>query len=141
LFSKSYNNSFFRFLPWAKKAVGADGENGNGANAVSTATEFKGTGDADQNNSLSGIITVSVTEILPNDNLHIKGEKWITLSNGSEFIRLSGIVRPQDIGANNEIISTKIADARISYSGKGDVQRATVPGWLAKFFNATFFPF
>jgi flagellar L-ring protein FlgH len=101
---------------------------------------FAGDSDADQSNSLEGNITVTVAEILPNGNLIVRGEKWITLSKGDEYIRISGIVRPDDIAPDNTVVSTRLANAKISYSGTGALADAQNMGWLARFFNGTFWP-
>lgn len=103
-------------------------------------TSFDGAGSSSQSNSLLGDITVTVSERLPNGNLRIRGEKWVTLNQGREFIRLSGIVRPYDILADNSIISTQIADAQITYSSKGVLADANRMGLLARFFNSVFYP-
>jgi flagellar L-ring protein precursor FlgH len=71
----------------------------------------------------------------------VRGEKWITLNQGEEYIQVQGVVRPVDIGPNNTIASTKIADARIAYSGKGTLADSNSRGWLAKFFDSPWFPF
>lgn len=102
--------------------------------------DFEGQAEADQSNSLDGSITVTVTEVLPNGVLRIRGEKWISLTNGDEYIRLTGLVRPQDISPNNTIASNRIADARIAYGGTGDFDQANQMGWLARFFNSEWWP-
>ncbi len=102
--------------------------------------DFEGQAEADQSNSLDGSITVTVTEVLPNGVLRIRGEKWITLTNGDEYIRLTGLVRPQDISPNNTLASNRIADARIAYGGTGDFDQANQMGWLARFFNSEWWP-
>jgi flagellar L-ring protein precursor FlgH len=102
---------------------------------------FSGRGDADQSNSLSGNITVTVSEVLPNGVLRVRGEKWITLNTGSEFIRIQGMLRPDDINLDNTVSSQKLADARISYSGSGAVAASSKQGWLTAFFNSAIFPF
>ncbi|NMT64896.1 flagellar basal body L-ring protein FlgH [Marinobacter orientalis] len=102
--------------------------------------DFAGQAEADQSNSLAGNITVTVTEVLPNGVLHIRGEKWLSLTNGDEYIRLTGLVRPQDISPDNTIASNRIADARIAYGGTGDFDQANQMGWLARFFNSEWFP-
>lgn len=104
-------------------------------------SEFKGDAKSDQSNSLSGQISVHVMRALPNGNLIIRGEKWLTLNTGQEFIRLTGIVRAEDISAENTVESTRVANARISYSGKGKLAEAQEAGWLASFFNSTMWPF
>lgn len=103
--------------------------------------EFAGEAEAKQSNSLSGNITVTISDVLPNGNLVVRGEKWLTLNQGEEFIQISGIVRPEDINTNNAILSTQIADAQITYSGKGFLADSNNMGWLAKFFNSPIWPF
>lgn len=107
---------------------------------ISGERDFEGQAEADQSNSLAGNITVTVTEVLPNGVLHIRGEKWLSLTNGDEYIRLTGLVRPQDIAPNNTVPSNRIADARIAYGGTGDFDQANQMGWLARFFNSEWWP-
>ena len=109
--------------------------------SIDNSTEFKGKGDSAQNNSLKGDISVTVSQVLENGNLVIRGEKWITLNQGAEYMRLTGIVRPQDIGPNNEVLSTRIANARITYSGTGDMAETSKMGWISRFFNSSIWPF
>lgn len=103
--------------------------------------KFGGNSGADQSNSLQGNITVTVAEIMPNGNLVVRGEKWMTLNSGDEFIRISGIVRPDDVAPDNTIASTRLANAKISYSGTGSLADSQQMGWLAKFFNNPIWPF
>ncbi len=103
--------------------------------------DFDGEAKADQSNSLSGNITVTVADVLPNGNLLVRGEKWMELNNGDEFIRISGLVRPQDIEPDNTVISTRLANARITYSGKGQFADANHMGWFSRFFNSQYWPF
>ncbi|VAW73581.1 Flagellar L-ring protein FlgH [hydrothermal vent metagenome] len=108
---------------------------------LSSSNAFEGEGDSSQSNSLTGNITVTIADVLPNGNLVIRGEKWLTLNKGEEFIQISGIVRPQDVSTQNTVLSTQIADARITYSGKGFLADANEMGWMAKFFNSAVWPF
>ncbi len=103
--------------------------------------EFSGEAEAKQSNSLTGNITVTISDVLPNGNLVVRGEKWLTLNQGEEFIQIAGIVRPEDINTNNAILSTQIADAQITYSGKGFLADSNDMGWLAKFFNSPIWPY
>ncbi|MBL4899312.1 MAG: flagellar basal body L-ring protein FlgH [Colwellia sp.] len=103
-------------------------------------SKFKGDAKADQGNSLSGDISVHVLRVLPNGNLMIRGEKWITLNNGDEYIRLTGVIRAKDINSDNTILSTKIANARIQYAGTGSFADVNEQGWLTKFFNSSWWP-
>lgn len=109
--------------------------------AIDQSTDFKGDTDSDQSHSLSGRITVSVVDVLSNGNLKVRGEKWLVINNGKEYIRLTGIIRPKDIDQNNMISSFKVADARIEFSGTGDQADAQTEGWLTSFFNSSMWPF
>ncbi|WP_100753765.1 flagellar basal body L-ring protein FlgH [Vibrio salilacus] len=104
---------------------------------LSNDNKFSGSAAANQSNSLSGSITVEVIEVLGNGNLVIRGEKWLTLNTGDEYIRLSGTIRPDDIDYENTIASTRISNARIQYSGSGTQQDMQEPGFLARFFNVS----
>jgi flagellar L-ring protein precursor FlgH len=110
-------------------------------NSIAHNRTFSGDADADQSNSLEGNITVTVAEILPNGNLIVRGEKWITLNRGDEFIRISGIIRPDDIAPDNTVVSTRLANAKISYSGTGTLADSQTMGWFSKFFNSGWWPF
>jgi len=109
--------------------------------SLSSNNAFDSEGTSDMSNSLSGNITVTVHEVRPNGTLLVRGEKWLTLNQGDEYLRISGIVRPQDIDEANTVVSTKLADARISYSGTGAVHESNVMGWLARFFVSPLWPF
>jgi len=102
---------------------------------------FAGDGESTQSNQLSGQITVTVAERLPNGNLIVRGEKWLTINQGQELVRIAGIVRPQDIGPDNTVASTRVANANIAYTGRGSLADANTQGWLSRFFNSKFMPF
>jgi flagellar L-ring protein precursor FlgH len=104
-------------------------------------SSFDGIGSSSQSNSLLGDITVTVVQRLPNGNLRIRGEKWVTLNQGREFIRLSGIIRPDDIEPDNSLESYRIADAQITYSSKGVLAAANRMGPISRFFNSIFHPY
>ncbi len=110
---------------------------------VSTGSEnaFDGASETDQSNSLNGNITVTVIDVLPNGIMRVKGEKWMTLNRGDEYIRISGLIRPDDVAPDNTVESTKLADARIAYSGTGDFANSNQMGWLTRFFNSPVWPF
>ena len=97
-----------------------------------TKQSFSGSGSATQSNSLTGKISVTVVRLFENGNLEIMGQKKLTLNNGNEYIRLSGVIRPEDISSSNEVSSNRIAHAAITYTGTGDVHDTNQPGWLGK---------
>ena len=96
---------------------------------------FSGAGTAAQSNTLTGSMTVTVIRVYPNGNLEIKGQKKLILNDGSEYLRLSGIIRPEDISASNTISSSSIADAKITYTNAGVYATSTKPGWLSRIFR------
>lgn len=108
---------------------------------LSSSQEFTGEGSSSQGNSLTGNITVTIADVLPNGNLLVRGEKWLTLNQGDEYIQIAGIVRPYDIKADNTVLSSLVADARITYSGKGMVADSNKMGWLSRFFASVIWPF
>lgn len=116
--------------------------NGNPISANLGGTrDFTGDATADQSNRLSGEITVTVIRTLANGNLIVRGEKWLRINTGDEYIRLTGIIRPQDVNADNTIPSTRVANARIEYSGTGSLASTQEQGWLTRFFNSSYWPF
>lgn len=88
--------------------------------SMGASNSFKGQAKAAQSNSITGNISVSVIRVLPNGNLAVRGEKWLTLTEGSEYIRVTGIVRSEDVNADNTVSSQRVANARIQYGGTGD---------------------
>ena len=102
--------------------------------------EFSGKGDSAQSNSLEGEIAVTVVDVLPSGNLLVRGEKIIGLNQGSEFIRISGLVRPTDVSTDNIVVSSKLANARIFYGGGGTIAESNTKGWLSRFFDSPIFP-
>ncbi|WMN19422.1 flagellar basal body L-ring protein FlgH [Pseudomonas piscis] len=101
----------------------------------------KGDSKAAQSNSLTGSITVTVADVLPNGILAVRGEKWMTLNTGDELVRIAGLIRADDIATDNTVSSTRVADARITYSGTGSFADANQPGWFDRFFLSPLFPF
>jgi flagellar L-ring protein FlgH len=111
------------------------------ANSLASSNSFAGDADTKKSNKLTGDIGVTVVEVYPNGNLFVRGEKRMTVNQGVEYIRLSGIVRSGDIGADNTVVSTKVVDATIRYVSEGQDADANKMGWLARFFNSPIFPF
>ncbi len=103
--------------------------------------EFEGDGETTQENSIEGNITVTVHEVYPNGYLLVKGEKLLELNEGSEVVRITGIVRPVDITSDNTILSNQIANAQITYKGKGIVSDSSKAGWLTRFFYSVIWPY
>ncbi|HTP96735.1 MAG TPA: flagellar basal body L-ring protein FlgH [Burkholderiales bacterium] len=107
---------------------------------ASSDLKFNGQGASASNNVFTGTLAVTVTEVLPNGNMLVSGEKQLGINQGSEFIRFSGVVNPVTIVNGNQVSSTQVADARIEYRANGYIDSAQVMGWLTRFF-LTFLPF
>lgn len=101
---------------------------------LSGENDFTGSGGSLANNTFTGTITVTVTEVLANGNLRVAGEKQIGINQGTEFIRFSGVVNPRTISAQNTVSSPQVADAHMEYVGKGYINEAQKMAWLQRFF-------
>jgi flagellar L-ring protein FlgH len=110
-------------------------------NSLDNSSTFGGSGDSAQSNTLSGYVTVTVAQRLPNGNLLVRGEKNIMINQGTEFVRIEGIVRPVDISPANTVQSYKVANASISYGSRGAINSANSKSWLARFFDSKWMPF
>jgi len=108
--------------------------------SASADRNFSGQGASTAKNNIVGTVTVSVSDVLPNGYLRVVGEKQIGTNREVQTLRFSGIVNPATILAGNTVQSTKVADARIEYRGKGAIDSATAMGWLSRFF-LTVLPF
>jgi len=102
---------------------------------------FDGEGSSNQSNRLDGDIAVTVVDRMPNGNLVVQGEKWVTINQGREFIRLSGVIRPYDIEPDNTITSGRVANALITYSSKGVMAAANRMGLITRFFHSVLYPY
>ena len=100
--------------------------------AAGSENSFSGSGSSAQSNSLTGQVSVHVVRVFQNGNLEILGQKKLTLNKGDEYIRVHGIVRPQDIDAENVVSSDRIANANIQYIGAGDIAESSKKGWYSK---------
>jgi flagellar L-ring protein precursor FlgH len=108
--------------------------NPNALNA-SGASAFSGQGNASENSQLGGQISVTIAETRRNGTVFVKGTKRLLLSQGEEWVQISGIVRIADIDQNNTVQSGQVADAHVVYTGNGSIGRASRPGWLSRFFS------
>lgn len=109
-------------------------------NALANSREFSGDGNSTQANQITGTLTAQVVQRLPNGNLVVQGSKMLRLNQGDELIQIQGVVRPADIGPDNSIASTRVADARIVFGGRGPLARSNAMGWIDRFFNGAWFP-
>ncbi|MDH5446321.1 MAG: flagellar basal body L-ring protein FlgH [Gammaproteobacteria bacterium] len=110
-------------------------------NRIDGGRDFSGSGDTSQSHNLTGKISVTVAQVLPNKYLVIRGQKMLNLNQANEFIRISGIVRPEDIRPDNTVLSHRIANAHIMYGDSGTLSSANSMGPLGKFFNSKNYPY
>ncbi|MDT7934283.1 MAG: flagellar basal body L-ring protein FlgH [Sphingomonadaceae bacterium] len=98
-------------------------------------TSFAGQGSATQSNRLTGEISVVVTEVTANGLLAVEGRKTVRLNRGDEYIVISGLVRPEDVGPDNRVPSNRVAGARITYAGSGEIAAQSRQGWVQRLLN------
>lgn len=110
-------------------------------NSLSGDRSFDGKGNTAQSNRMQGSVTVTVMQRLPNGNLVIQGQKNLRLTQGDELVQVQGIVRAADIAPDNTVPSSKVADARIAYGGRGAIAQSNAMGWLSRFFNSRLSPY
>jgi flagellar L-ring protein FlgH len=131
--SSSKTDAFGVTLPTAlpNMLTGGFDKDPAGLNAGTTRS-FAGAGNAVQSNSFSGLLSVTVVRVFDNGNMEVQGQKELTLNNGNEYVRVRGVVRPEDISANNIVSSDRLADAQIRYTGSGHLADSSQPGWLSQ---------
>ncbi len=117
-FNKKFDKKYGTKID-ATKALGGSGKN-----------NFQGKGSTTRDTNIKGTISVRVMQVLPGGNLLIRGTRELSINNETQYIVLSGIVRPADIEPGNQISSTRIADARIAYTGSGVLAESQQPGWM-----------
>lgn len=114
--------------------IGTNGNFDSRFNANSQITTTNNQNDTNSN-TVTGSITVTVIEVLPNGNLVVSGEKLISVNQGTEFVRLSGVVNPINISGGNTVNSTQVADAKVESKQSQSVDTAQVLSALARFFT------
>lgn len=100
------------------------------------ASSFENKGAESASNTFTGNIGVTVAEVLPNGNLLVTGEKQIALDKGVEFVRFSGVVRPDSIAAGNLVPSAQVAEARLEYRTNSRLDRAEMTSMVSRFFQS-----
>jgi len=101
-----------------------------------TNSDFTGSGETARSGKLIATITAVVTDVLSNGNLAIEGRKEIQVNDETQILIVTGIVRPDDIDADNSILSSRIAQTKLSFEGKGVASHRQRPGWLSRFLDA-----
>ena len=94
--------------------------------------DFSGSGETSRDESMTASITARVIDVMPDGNLLIRGSREIKVNNETQFITLSGLIRPSDISPDNTVLSSYIADAKIAYTGSGPISDKQRPGWLTR---------
>jgi flagellar L-ring protein precursor FlgH len=117
---------------------GIRGNQNLNAGEIDVATQSEGGGSLSRSGQLMASVSVTVREVLPNGELSVQGEQLIEFNEENQHIKIEGRVRPQDISAENTVISTRLADAKISYIGEGLLGQQQKPGWLTRAFNWIF---
>ncbi len=97
---------------------------------ASTDSTYAGSGSTSRQETLNATISAKVIDVLPNGNLQVEGRRNVKVNNEDQIIIIDGTVRPADIGPDNVVNSSFLADARITYTGKGIISDRQRPGWL-----------
>lgn len=124
-----------------RRSNGMSGSLTHGANTVgqfglNLGGEFDGGGRTQRTNRLLATVTVSVREVLPNGDLRVAGEQQLTVNEELQKVNLEGRVRAQDISDANVVLSSRLAEARITYVGEGDVSDRSRRGWWRRLVDA-----
>lgn len=99
---------------------------------------YQGVGQTSRQSNVRAVVTCTVTEILESGNLFIVGEHRVKVNNEIETVRISGVIRPQDITGQNTVLSSQVAKAEVSVNGEGVVAAKQTPGIMTKLFNWLF---
>ncbi len=110
----------------------------SGGLQLGTDNEFKGSGSTSETGSVRAVISARVVKVDEYGNLEVQGSRLISINGQDQVIKLSGIIRPSDIQADNTVYSTNISDAKIIFEGSGSIDRSQSPGWLTKIFHWLF---
>jgi len=102
---------------------------------VAVGGEFDGGGRTQRTNRLLATLTVSVQEVLPNGDLKLTGRQVLMVNDEEHTVSVEGRVRPQDVSAQNTVLSTRLADARITYVGDGALSERQRRGWWRAFLD------
>ena len=100
--------------------------------STSPSTSFSGKNSTSRNAKLMATISARIVKVYPNGDLFVVGEKTIKINDDVQVLRISGVVRPSDIGPDNTVPSSKVANMYVEYNGKGYFNDSQRPGWLAR---------
>ncbi|MCP1675618.1 flagellar L-ring protein precursor FlgH [Natronocella acetinitrilica] len=115
---------------------------GNPLSASASADrDFNGSGNVNQQNELTGVLTAIVVDVHPSGILVVQGQKKLTINHGDEYITLTGLVRPDDVRPDNTVSSTRVANAQVAYTGTGTLADSNRMGWMQRIFNSPLWPF
>lgn len=110
----------------------------NAGNLIYATGDFsnKGAGNTARNNSFNASIPAQVVQVLPNNNLVVRGTRNIKVNNENQIMAITGIVRPKDINRDNQVSSTQLAEAKMEITGVGVVADKQKVGWLSRIIDA-----
>lgn len=124
-------SQFFGFEKWLSKK-NANFIPSDKSLEVDLKNDFEGKGSTERNSTVTATISARIIEVTMEGNLVIQGYREIRVNNETQFLTLTGLVRPKDVTPDNSVKSTNIADARIEYSGTGVLSDKQQPGWMAR---------
>lgn len=103
--------------------------NGKGDSGITAGTSSKGVGAISRSESIELLVAAVVSDVLPNGNLVVSGTQEVRVNQEVRVLNVAGVLRPRDIATDNTVSYDKIAEARISYGGRGRMTEVQQPGW------------
>ncbi len=138
--TSSRNNEYGLDAFFGKTSIGPSGKAhipvGNPSFGTSSASNIATTGETNREGSISGTIAARVLKILPGGLLQIEGVRQTRINSETQYIVVTGLIRPIDIAPDNSITSNRISDAKIEYYGEGALSGKEKPGWFTRFVDA-----
>ncbi len=98
-------------------------------------TDFAANGKTSRTDEVEFTIAATITRVFPNGNLFIEGHRVVLVNSEEHHFYISGVARPQDIERDNSIVSYKLADAQVEFTGRGVISEGQDPGWLTRAMN------
>lgn len=123
------------FTPPSAGAGGSQSSPGSWKHDFNSTSSSQGNGDINRSEQIQLSVPAIVSEVLPNGNLVIKGSQEVRVNFELRQLTIAGIVRPSDISRDNTVAYDRIAEARISYGGRGRITEAQQPGWGQQFYD------
>jgi flagellar L-ring protein precursor FlgH len=133
--SKAAVSGAFGFTPPTSGSGSSSGQPGTFTGSFNSASTASGSGDINRAEQIQVSVPAVVTHVLPNGNLVIRGSQEVRVNFEMRQLHVAGVVNPSDISRNNTIAYDRVAEARISYGGRGRISEVQQPAWGQQIFD------